>query len=310
MHNQKLGVLDILKKSLLVFGENINFIIFALITSFPLFCFLVYYEFFFQKFLYVTSEALEQSPDYFYYYWHDTFDIARQLNKQIFYEFVQLGFLYLVPLHLLELFFVLVIVDLASKIYEEDKPMSLKDMIRKPVEMARLRGTFVTFVYVTLLSTCTLLGLIWLVTTYYVILRTSSYYVLLAALCGAIFAPLLTLYLALSAEWNMSIVISILEGIYGAEALALSAYFMRGNHRRGLVLMLVFFVWGVSLRLPCFYIGCYKQGYGIVAQISLFCLGNALKWVVLVVYFLDCKTRILEKKVDYEVGIQVKAVDE
>lgn len=57
-------------------------------------------------------------------------------------------------------------------------------------------------------------------------------------------------------------------------------------------------------------IGCYKQGYGIVAQISLFCLGNALKWWVCVVYFLDCKKRILEKKVDSEVGIQVKAVDE
>lgn len=49
----------------------------------------------------------------------------------------------------------------------------------------------------------------------------------------------------------MSIVISILEGIYGAEALALSAYFIRGNHRHGLILMLVFFLWGVSLRLPC-----------------------------------------------------------
>ena len=33
------------------------------------------------------------------------------------------------------------------------------------------------------------------------------------------------------------------RGIYGYEALAISAYFIRVSERRGLLLMLVFFVW-------------------------------------------------------------------
>lgn len=299
MHDQKLGVLDILKKSLLVFGRNNNFIIFTIITSFPMFCFLIYFEYFLQKFLFNAIETLKPSSDYYFdYFLHDIFDVARKLNKENLLQFMQLGFLYLVPLHLLELSTVLVIVDLASKIYKEDKPMSLKEMIQRPFNLARLRGTFITFVYVTLLSACTLLGLLWLVTTYFVILRNTMYYLIYAAICGASFVSLLGLYLALSAEWNMSVVISVSEGIHGSAALALSSFFSVGNHRRGLILMLVFFVWGVVLRLPCLYIGYYTGGgYEIVAQICFFCLGNALKWVVCMVYFHDCQKQKLEKKV-------------
>ncbi|XP_060669223.1 uncharacterized protein LOC107428621 [Ziziphus jujuba] len=309
MHNQKKGVLDILKKALQISSKNINFIIFILIISSPLFCFLVYYEFFLQKFLVETFENLYDPPDYFYYYWLEIFHIAERLNKKTFLEFIQLVFLYLVPLHLLEFCTVLVIVDLTSKIYSEERPMTLKDLLNMPVEVTRLKGTFITFVYVAILSVCTLLGLTWLVTTYFILLRSCFSYVLFAAVCGAIFVSVLTIYSALSAECNMSIVISILEGIYGVEALALSAYFSRGNYRCGLNLMLVFLLWGIGLRLPCLYFGCYEEGYGIVAQISLVCLGNALKWIVCVVYFHECKKQILEKKYDEEVGTDVSAVD-
>lgn len=309
MDNQNLGVVDILKKSVLVSARNFNFIVFTLITSFPLFCFLVYHEFLLQKFLSVTSETLKPSYDYFGYYWRDTLDIARKLNEEIFFQFLQLGFLYLVPIHLLEFCIVPVIVDLASKICREDKQLSLKDMIHRPIEIVRLRGIFVTYVYVTFLSSSTLLGLTWLVTLYFVILRNSMYYVIFTLVCGASFVSLLGLHLALSSEWNMSVVISVSEGVYGPAALALSSSFSERNHRRGLILMLVFFVWGVVLRLPCLYFGCYKQGYGIVAQISLYCLGNALKWVACVVYFVDCKKRNLEKKIDEDVGVGVKTVD-
>ena len=98
-------------------------------------------------------------------------------------------------------------------------------------------------------------------------------------------------------------------GVIWVEAFALSAYFSKRIGRRGLLLMLVFLVWGLSLRLPCLYFGCYEGGRGIVAQICMFCLGNVLKWVVCTVYFCDCKKRILEKKVDEEVGRDIDAID-
>ena len=109
----------------------------------------------------------------------------------------------------------IVTVDLSSKIYAEETPMSLKEMIHKPIYGARLRGTFVTSFYVLFLSACTQLGLIWLVTYYYVIFANSVVDVLFAVSYGAAFVALLTKHLEWSAMWNMSIVISTLEGSYG-----------------------------------------------------------------------------------------------
>ncbi|KAL4639139.1 hypothetical protein ACB092_03G196400 [Castanea dentata] len=278
IRNQKLGVFDILKEALIITFKNFNFIIFILLTSLPLFGFMVYYESFLQETL---------------------------MTKHVFYELLQLGFLYLVPLHLFELCTVIVTVDLSSKIHAQERPMTLKEMIHKPICGARLRGTFITSIYVLYISTCTLLGLIWLV-TYYFILENSIIEVFFAGFYGAAFLLLLVKYLEWSAMWNMSIVISVWEGIYGGEALALSDYLCKGSKGRGVLLMFVFFVWGLGLRLTCLYFGCYEGGIGIVAQISLFCLGNVLKWVVCMVYFCDCKKQTLEKKFDEEVGRDVE----
>ncbi|BFG16461.1 hypothetical protein CerSpe_027350 [Prunus speciosa] len=318
--NQKLEAFDILRKALIISARNINFFIFTILTSLPLFFFLVYYEIFLQNFLVEIFEIVKQSPGYDYCYsiWPTglNVDITRKLNKEFLDELIQLCLLYLVPLHLLELSTVLVIGDLASKIYTEEGPMmSLKEMVNKPFDKARLKGTFITSVYVLFLSTCILLGLISLVTTYFVVLRNFGCDVFFAALCLPAFVGLLALYLALSAVWNMSLVISMLDGVHGTGALALAIYYSRGSEWCGLRLMLVFFAWGEGLRLPCLYFGCYEGEYGIVAQISLFCLGNVLKWVVCVVYFYDCKNRAFKKKecvesVDDEVGTQVEAVEE
>ncbi|KAF3431736.1 hypothetical protein FNV43_RR26472 [Rhamnella rubrinervis] len=122
VHNQTIamGVLDILRKSLLIASKNINFIIFTVITSLPLFFFLVYYDFLLQKFLLDTNEILQENPGYFQF---------NKLMRYLLHELTQLGFYYLAPLHLLELCPVLVIVDLASKIYRGDGvPLTLKDM--------------------------------------------------------------------------------------------------------------------------------------------------------------------------------------
>ena len=104
-------------------------------------------------------------------------------------------------------------------------------------------------------------------------------------------AKLLMMYLEWSAIWNMSIVVSVLDGIYGIGALRVSYFFSRGNQKRGLLLMLVFFVLGFFLRLSCLSLGCYKEGVGIFLQIGVLTVVNTLKWVSCVIYFCDCKKR-------------------
>ncbi|XP_023918356.2 uncharacterized protein LOC112029905 [Quercus suber] len=315
--NQKLEVFDVLRTALAISFKNFNFIILIFLTSLPFFCFMFYNEIFLQRTLVETSNIVYEYPCYLYY------ETEEMITKDLFQKLFHLGFLYLGPLHLAEFCSVIVIVDLASKIYVEERPLTLKEMkemINKLYYGARVRGTFITSIYILFVSTCILLGLIWLITNsfrlgltwlfadYRFIVTDSAIDVFFAVLYGIAFVALLTKYLEWSAMWNMSIVISVLEGIYGGEAFALSAYFSKGSEGRGLLLMLVFFVWGLGLRLPCLYFGCYEGGRGIVAQISLFCLGNVLKLVVCMIYFYDCKKRILEKKVDEEVGRDIEAV--
>uniref|UniRef100_A0A2N9GPV5 Uncharacterized protein n=1 Tax=Fagus sylvatica TaxID=28930 RepID=A0A2N9GPV5_FAGSY len=318
MRNQKLEVFDILRTALIISFKKFNFIIFIFLTSLPLFCYMVYYEIFLQTTLVETSNIVNQE-------WITESIAEEEMTKDFLQKLVQLGFLYLVPLNFIEFCTVIVTVDLASKIYAEERSMTLKEMkemIHKLYCGARVRGTFITSFYVLFSSTCTLLGLLWLVTTCFLLRSVLSvpYYpvifkdysvidVFFVVFYGAAFVALLTKYLEWSAMWNMSIVISVLERIYGGEAFVLSAYYSKGSEVRGLLLMLVFFVWGLSLRLSCLYLGCYEGGRGIVVQTGLFCLGNVLKWVVCMVYFYDCKRRTLEKKADEEVGREIKVVD-
>ena len=180
--------------------------------------------------------------------------------------------------------------------------------------------TLLSHVYVLLLSICGLLGLLWLVINYYIIsvrfwyedlLEKEGflYHVFFSVFFGAAFIAVLIKYLDWSVVWNTSIVFSILEESYGTEALMISSYFSRGSKECGRLLMLVFFVSGVSLRLTCLYAGCSERGSGIIAQVLLFCIGNVLKWVVCTVYFQNCKKRTLEK-IDGEVGLEDKNVNE
>ncbi|XP_024196509.2 uncharacterized protein LOC112199772 [Rosa chinensis] len=220
---------------------------------------------------------------------------------------IQLGLLYLIPLHLLELCSAFVIVDLASKLGGKGKSGEVSGG-GSVTRMVRFRGTLVTSIWVLFLSTCTVVGSIWLVSVYYVLLRNFGYYnaycrVLYKAACMALLAN----YLEWGAIWNMSIVISILENRHGANALMFSAYLSRGRERRqGLVLMLIFGVWGLGLRLACLFFKCYEGKGGIVAQMGLFCTGNVVKWVAYMIYSYNCKSLISEKRVDVEIGLVEK----
>jgi glycerol-3-phosphate acyltransferase PlsY len=117
-------------------------------------------------------------------------------------------------------------------------------------------------------------------------------------ICFIAIGKLLMVYLEWSAIWDMSIVISVLDGIYGIGAMRVSYYFISGNQKRGLVLMLFFFVFGSFLRFISIYFECYKGGSGIFVQIGVLIVLNTLKWVACVIYFNDCKERKMEKKID------------
>ena len=212
-------------------------------------------------------------------------------------------------------------VNAASKIYAGDKRISLRDM---KVQKNKVKGSFITSIYVLLLSTSILLGLVGVVTNYYILTKgfVRNYYFydlkmyvvdsLITIFHVVVFIALLVKYSEWSAGWNMALVISVLEETYGIEAFELSAYFSRGSTQHGLLLMLVFVVWEIVLRLPCLFGRCSESLGGILFSsvcTSLICIGNLMKWVVCVVYFFDCKKRILEKKIDEEVGRDARVVN-
>ncbi|QCD82262.1 uncharacterized protein LOC114177713 [Vigna unguiculata] len=300
---QKLEVSDILSKSVMVYLRNLNFIIFTFLTSLPLFCIMVYFEIYLQEILVETFNIFNLSYGHLPLY---DIDLISRFNKDYFLKLIFVGFIYMVPLYVSEFVSAAVTVDLASKLHSREKKMTLKEMFETPFDLSRLRASFVTSIYVLFLTTTHQLGLLWIVLNYHVFLKGTSFYVLLAVICSMAFAKVLRMYLEGSAMWNMSLVISVLEGIYGVDALAVSAYFSRGNHRRGLFLMLIFFAWGHLVRLSCYHIGGYEQGNAIFVQVGLSCMVNQLKWVACMIYFHDCKERKLEKKTDEESGKDVK----
>ncbi|XVE92451.1 hypothetical protein REPUB_Repub01dG0098500 [Reevesia pubescens] len=325
MFKEKLEFLDILKEALTIPHKQINFIIFSLFTSLPYFCLSVFFEIVLQETLLDTFKFFAPSSYYSYYDWEPSVifhDYWHRSKGNLSGKWIKLCLLYLAPCHLLGLLNTVMTVNAASMIYAGEKRISLRDMM---VQKTRLKGPFITSIYVLLLSTCILLGLVGVVTNWYILSKgfvidyyyyygPSEYFVdsLITIFHTAVFIALLAKYSEWSAGWNMALVISVLEETYGIEAFELSAYFSRGSTRRGLLLMLVFVVWEIVLRLPCLFGRCSERLGGIVftsACTSLIFIGNLMKWVACMLYFFDCKKRILEKKVDEEIGRGVKVVN-
>ncbi|GMI70756.1 hypothetical protein like AT1G23850 [Hibiscus trionum] len=327
---EKLEFLDILKESLSIPYKHISFIIFILFASLPFLFLSVFFEFILQKTLFDTFNFISSpSSDYSYFDWDTSITVKVDVpvsKGHLFTEWIKLCFLYLGPCYLLGLINIIMTVNAASMIYAAEKPISFRDLTR---QKPRLKGPFITSVYVLLLSTCILLGLVGVVSNWYILSKgfvrdyyyynynyyysfssydhTIDYFVesFITIFHVAVFITLLIKYSEWSAGWNTALVISILEETFGIEAFQLSAYFGRGSTQRGLRLMLVFSVWEIVLRLPCLFGKCSERAGGmlfIYGSTSLICIGNLMKWIVLVVYFFDCKKRILEKKVDEEVG--------
>lgn len=96
-------------------------------------------------------------------------DLPSRKTKDFVPQLVVLGVLYLGPLHLLKFVNMIVTVNLASKLQEGEKPMSLKEVAYEIFHNGRLMHPLITYVYVLFLSTCVLLGLMWLVINYYIL---------------------------------------------------------------------------------------------------------------------------------------------
>ncbi|GAB2233369.1 hypothetical protein Droror1_Dr00002591 [Drosera rotundifolia] len=76
-------------------------------------------------------------------------------------------------------------------------------------------------------------------------------------------------YLELFASWSMSVVVSLLEDVYGVDAVRLSFFFMNGSTRCGTYLMAVFFVLETGLRIPLLYLDGPRDGVIMLSKTGL-----------------------------------------
>ncbi|KAK8516661.1 hypothetical protein V6N13_080754 [Hibiscus sabdariffa] len=176
----------------------------------------------------------------------------------------------------------------------------MAETVRRLVGKGSCKGVLFTSMYVHFVSTGFLLVSIWLVTNYYIIVMNFFYNPVTAAFLRIVGVGLLVKFLEWSVIWNVSIVVSMLEGVHGADALGLSVYLCRGSERRGFLLMLVFFVSGIGLRFACFYGGSREKRWRMVAGVGLICMGKVMKWIICVIYFYRCKEWTEERVEDEE----------
>ena len=117
--------------------------------------------------------------------------------------------------------------------------MNLKERWYRSIKGVSLKGPLITSIYALLLSSLSLLGLVSLAAHFYMHdIRScpdqSLLWVALHSLVGKTHGV------------ECYIVMSVLEEKQGVIALGVSAYVSRGCRRRGLFLMLMFFVWRLT----------------------------------------------------------------
>lgn len=304
IEEKRLGFFDLLKESLKIPIRNPNFIIFAFFSSLPLFSFLIMYETVFQQTMikilkYISQERAAPFDVFVYYY--ETLEAKERLVEEISTKFL-LCFIYLGILHLLDLFNMITMVDIASMIYKGDqKSMNLKNMLSRCIKETRLKGPLITSIYALLLDSLVSVGLVSMV-MYICLGSISSFF---SMVFSVVFLGLLSKYIEWSAVWNMGILISILEDKHGDVALIISAYRTRGSRQQGFLLMLVFFAWRLALRSAFIYGGWDGGGRGVAVTIvhaSLVCSAKMWLWLVFIVYFYDCQKKSLRRKNDVEGG--------
>ncbi|XP_050224415.1 uncharacterized protein LOC126674084 [Mercurialis annua] len=321
MMKNKLEFLGIIKESSKIIFKNPKFIIFILLTSSPYFCTLLLLQVnFHQALLHSLKSKLttlfddhhQTEPTHGHLHFYSpptTTEVFFEIFQNVIPPFILPALFYSTISHLVYLFTTIYAVYLTSMVYsqeEDHEPVEFKKILHRPFKKVGFKGPLVTLIYVVVLTSLTWIGIISL-STHFIILNHLSNTILKAVFGLAILA-LLMKYIEWSCIWSMGMVISILEEKHGDVALGVSAYISRGRRKCGFLVMLVFFVWWVVLRL----MGVYGMWSGKSRNWVMVCggeiflgwLGNVGNWIVVTVYYYDCKKRFLEKKIDVEQGFE------
>ncbi|KAF2546475.1 hypothetical protein F2Q70_00020521 [Brassica cretica] len=334
--NEKLIVMELLKRAAKLLFSNINLAFFLFFSSLPLFCFLILFELSLQTTISLTYQFLSQELDLGgYFFLQDHKDLS---ENDLIPWLIQTSLLYFFPYTLLDLFTTTVIVAASSVSYTsgEEEPLGMLCLVQRSAKICRNRlvGCLITSLYVLLLSTSVFFGFFSDSVNYLFITSLARdyqrfnskaavlFHAVVVLIHGTVFIVLAVKFGKWSAGWNMGLVVSVLEeeegedgkgGIYGTNALSLSYWYGRGHEKRDLLMMLMFLVFAIATRMPCLYSRCSlsSSGNGVLytgLYVGLICVGNAVKWVACVVSYYDCRARVLEKKDDVEIGSKAKGL--
>lgn len=182
----------------------------------------------------------------------------------------------------------------ASKFYTTSgRSMSLQDLLQNFITNAKWNGPPIAFLDMSLLSLISLYAI-----TYWggsgPLVSSSNMF--LQVIHGVVYFGALSKWLEYSALWHSAVVISVLEEKRGFEAFSSAVKLSKGRRIAGLVLMLVYSVWKLSLAFPTLF-GNWSFPGGVVYAVldsSLLCVGRVMSWVIFVVYYHDCKNRHTE----------------
>ncbi|PQM40966.1 uncharacterized protein Pyn_14297 [Prunus yedoensis var. nudiflora] len=274
-----LGTVGLIESAMKIPFRNPNFIALTLITSFPLFCMRLIHELPYNYQPSWIMKAIYQLRILTY----DGGNMTWALNLTI-----QILEVYLFCL--VDFLSALTTIYAASIICtsNERSTMGLRNLLRNSITKTRWHERMFTFLYVSYL--CSLSSN---VVDYWRYARpllssgcpTPSLRGLHLIVYGVAFAK----WAEYSAWWNLSVVVSILEENRGFEAISASSKLTKGNRLRGLIWMLLYSVW--SFKLPSLlatwtfpHILAYYY-----LDTSFLCLGKVINWVVLTVYYYDCK---------------------
>ncbi|EOA39008.1 hypothetical protein CARUB_v10011548mg [Capsella rubella] len=334
---EKPSVIELLKRAAKLLFCNINLFLFICLCSLPLFCFLIFFELSLQTTFAYASQFLFKLLTFREDLSENDLIIISEKKNDLIPWLVQTILLYFFPYSILDLFTTSTIVAASSIVYtSEEEPLGILHLLRRSLKVCqnRVEGLLITSLYVLLWSTSVLvffflfffLQLLSGSKNYLYIPHLSRVYVrfhyqptglsdvivILTLLFQCAFFIFLTAkFSKWSAGWNMGLVVSVLEddedglGIYGSDAMSLSAWYRKGHEKRDLWLMLMFLVFALAMRMPCLYSKCSESssGNGVLytgVYVGLICVGNVLKWLTCLACYYDCKTRVLRKKRDVE----------
>ncbi|XP_010460160.1 PREDICTED: uncharacterized protein LOC104741083 [Camelina sativa] len=348
---EDLDYINVLKRATKLLCGNINLVLFLFLGTLPLFCFLIFFELSLQTTISLASQYLVGQLHNWDYYYVRQDALSENLIPLLIQTFLLYLFPYSL-LDLLTTSTIISASWIVHTSGEERLRFGHLVRRTAELCRNRIEGCLITSLYVLLLSTPVFFGFFFVATNYFYILSLigvgdySYHYIdldeggghyyrsynssfdnlvrmlfdaVMAVFHCAIFLVLLAKFSKWSSGWNMGLIVSVLEegedgqGIYGPDALTLSTYYGRGHENRGLRVMLVFLVFTIAMRMPCFCFKCTESSKGIRVlytsfYVGLICVGNMIKWVACVLFYEDCRTRVLEKKGDVEIGSKAKAL--